>query len=111
MLTSHLVLSALQRSVSSPFKGSNGSNTYFKDVMFAMFRTQLGNLDLAADRYMNPLTTPNYLQYAKDHKFTPESITLPSGVQAHLFGSRSAKKLLVYLHGMLTSNNGTQIGS
>ncbi|KAJ4362383.1 hypothetical protein N0V83_010476 [Neocucurbitaria cava] len=93
------ILSALQRSVSSPFKGSNGSNTYFKDVMFAMFRTQLGNLDLAADRYMNPLTTPNYLQYAKDHKFTPESITLPSGVQAHLFGNRSAKKLLVYLHG------------
>lgn len=64
-----------------------------------MFRAQLGNLDLAAERYLNPPTTPTYLQYAKDNNFTPESITLPSGAQAHWFGSRSATKLLVYFHG------------
>lgn len=68
--------------------------------MFAMFRTQLGNLDLAQDRYMNgPSSTPNYLQYAEQHNFTPESVTLPSGVQAHWLGSKNAKKVLVYLHG------------
>ncbi|KAF1846953.1 alpha/beta hydrolase fold domain-containing protein [Cucurbitaria berberidis CBS 394.84] len=93
------IFSALQRSLSSPFKGANGSNTYFKDVMFAMLRTQLGNLDLAADRYMNGTTTPIYLKYAQDNQFAPESITLPSGTQAYLFGSRSAKKTLIYLHG------------
>jgi hypothetical protein len=67
--------------------------------MFAMFRTQLGNLDIAADRYMNGTTTPTYLKYAQDNKFTPESTTLPSGTQAHWFGSKSAKKVLVYFHG------------
>jgi acetyl esterase/lipase len=94
-----LVGSASGRLVTSPFKGSNGSNTYFKDVMFAMFRTQLGNLDLAQDRYMNGTTTPIYLKFAKDNDFTPESITLPSGAQAHWFGSSSVKKVIVYFHG------------
>jgi hypothetical protein len=68
--------------------------------MFAMFRTQLGNLNLAQDRYMNGTTTPAYLQFAKDNGFAPESMTLPSGTQAHWFGSSSAKKVIIYLHGM-----------
>ena len=87
--------------VTSPFKGSNGSNRYFKDIAFAAVRTQLGNLDLAADRYLNVPTTPMYLKYAKEHKFSPDSIMLPSGAQAHWFGSSSAKKVLVYFHGKL----------
>lgn len=92
--------SALQRSVTSPFKGENGSNTYFKDIMFAMFRTNLGNLDLAQDRYMNGASsTPAYLQHAEKYKFVPDSIKLPSGTQAHWLGSRSAKKVFVYFNG------------
>jgi acetyl esterase/lipase len=67
--------------------------------MFALTRTQLGNLDIASERYMGGTTTSTYLKYAKDNNFTPESITLPSGVQAHWFGSSSAKKLIVYFHG------------
>ncbi|CAN9229090.1 unnamed protein product [Alternaria alternata] len=82
--------SALQRSVTSPFKGENGSNTYFKDVMLAMFRTNLGNLDLAQDRYTNGASsTPTYMQHAEKYKFVPDSIKLPSGTQAHWLGSRS----------------------
>ncbi|KAI4932937.1 hypothetical protein J4E85_003340 [Alternaria conjuncta] len=92
--------SALQRSVTSPFKGENGSNTYFKDIMFAMFRTNLGNLDLAQDRYMNGASsTPTYLQHAEKYNFVPDSIKLPSGTQAHWLGSRSAKKVFVYFNG------------
>lgn len=98
-----VVVAASSRAVVSPFKGSNGSNTYFKDIMFAMFRTQLGNLDLAADRYMNEATSPMYLKYAHDNKFAPDSITLPSGTQAHWFGSSGAKKVLVYFHGMFSA--------
>jgi hypothetical protein len=79
---------------------SNGSNKYFKDVALAMLRTQLGSLTLAQDRYMNGTTTPVYLKFAKDKGFTPESITLPSGTQAHWFGNSSVKKILVYFHGM-----------
>ncbi|KAL6704309.1 hypothetical protein ACN47E_008373 [Coniothyrium glycines] len=93
------IVAGSTRAIVSPFKGSNRSNTYFKDVMFAVFRAQLGNLDLAADRYMNGTTNPVYRKYAHDNNFPPDSITLPSGVQAHWFGSRSAKKVLVYFHG------------
>jgi hypothetical protein len=94
--------SALQRSLISPFKGDNGSNTYYKDIMLALFRTNLGNLNLAQDRYMNGgSSTPTYLKYAKEHSFAPESITLPSGTQAHWLGSKSAKKVLVYFNGRL----------
>jgi hypothetical protein len=75
--------------------------------MFAMFRTQLGNLDLAQDRYMNGTTTPIYLKFAKDNGFTPASITLPSEAQAHWFGSSSAKKVIVYFHGK--SDHNTQL--
>jgi len=94
--------SALQRSLTSPFKGSNGSNTYYKDILLAAFRTNLGNLNLAQDRYMGGgSSTPVYIKYAEDHKFTPESITLPSGTQAHWLGSPQAKKVLVYFHGTI----------
>jgi hypothetical protein len=98
MLIIRTVGSALQRSLTSPFKGDNGANTYFKDILFAMFRTNLGNLTLAEDRYMNGgSSTPTYIKYAEQHRFRPESLTLPSGTQAHWFGSKSAKKVLVYV--------------
>jgi acetyl esterase/lipase len=64
-----------------------------------MLRTQLGNFGLAEDRYMNGTTTPIYVKYAKDNDFAPESITLPSGTQAHWIGSSRAKKVVVYFHG------------
>lgn len=98
----YAVLSASVRLWTSPFKGQKGAPTYFKDVMFAMMRTQLGGLDLAQDRYMNAMTTPTYLKFAKDNGFAPESITLPSGTQAHYIGNKSAKKLIVWFHGILT---------
>lgn len=91
--------SSSKRLITSPFKGANGASTYFKDVAFAALRTSLANLDLTAERFLNGTTTPNYLKYAKDHNFPPETITLPLGEQAHWFGSKTATKVLVYFHG------------
>ncbi|KAJ4332190.1 hypothetical protein N0V87_008560 [Didymella glomerata] len=94
------VAAAAGRAFTSPFKGENGASTYWKDVALAMFRTNLGNLDLAQDRYLGSTTcTPVYHQYCKSYKITPESITLPSGTQAHFLGNKDAPKTLVYLHG------------
>ncbi|CAI9627904.1 unnamed protein product [Alternaria burnsii] len=88
------------RAFVSPFKGSNGASTYFKDVALAAFRTHLGNLNLAQDRYLFGTTsTPIYDQYCSSQKLTPSSITLPSGTQAHWLGDKTAPKILVYLHG------------
>ncbi|KAF5846461.1 hypothetical protein GGP41_003855 [Bipolaris sorokiniana] len=91
---------ALQRSLTSPFKGDNGSNTYFKDIMFAVSRANMGNLDLVHDRYLNGgSTTTNYVKYTEQQKLAPDSITLPSGTQAHWLGKSNASKVLVYFHG------------
>ena len=102
------MFSASCRLFSSPFKGQNGAPTYFKDVIFAMMRTQLGNFTLAQDQYSAVPTTTAYLQFAKDNNFAPESTTLPSGVQAHWIGSQRAKNLIVYFHGEFTDILATQ---
>jgi hypothetical protein len=74
--------------------------------MFAMLRTNLGNLDLAQDRYMNGgSSTPTYLQHAEKYNFVPDSIKLPSGAQAHWLGNRSAKKVFVYFNGRSARSN------
>jgi hypothetical protein len=66
-----------------------------------MMRTQLGGLNIAQDRYMNPPnTTPTYIKFAKENGFVPQSITLPSGAQAHWIGNKSAKQVVIYYHGM-----------
>lgn len=67
--------------------------------MFSMVRAQLGNLDLAQERYMSPLTTPTYIKFAEANGFAPESITLPSGTQAHWIGNKNAKNVILYFHG------------
>jgi len=68
-----------------------------------MMRVQLGNLDTAQERYMNGTTTPIYLKWAQDNNITPESVTLASGTQAHWIGSSTAQKVILYFHGMSSS--------
>lgn len=67
--------------------------------MFAMMRSQLGNMTLAQERYIRPLTTPVYLSFAKGKGFPPDSITLSDGVQAHWIGNKNSQKTIVYFHG------------
>ncbi|KAF2734486.1 alpha/beta-hydrolase [Polyplosphaeria fusca] len=67
--------------------------------MFAMTRTQLGLSSLAQDRFASVPTTTAYLNYAKQHGFVPESITLPSGTKAHWIGNKNAQKVILYFHG------------
>jgi len=45
------------------------------------------------------LTTHIYHSLAKEKNFTPQSIDLPSGVQAHWLGDRNAQVTLVFFHG------------
>ncbi|KAJ8104824.1 hypothetical protein OPT61_g10546 [Boeremia exigua] len=94
------IAAATGRAFTSPFKGSNGASTYFKDVALAAVRTSLGNRDLAQDRYVSSTTsTPLYDQYCASQNIVPSSLTLPSGTQAHWLGNKDAPKVLVYLHG------------
>ncbi|EON69714.1 hypothetical protein W97_08974 [Coniosporium apollinis CBS 100218] len=88
-----------KRMVVSPFKGKNGAPTYFKDVMYAMLRAQLGNMTIPEQKYLYPPTTATYLQVAKEKGFQPDSVVLPDGIQAHWLGPRSKEKVIVYFHG------------
>lgn len=89
--------------VVSPFKGKNGAPTYFKDVMYAMLRAQLGNMTIPEQKYLYPPTTVTYLQVAKEKGFQPDSVVLPDGIQAHWLGPRSKEKVIVYFHGQSVS--------
>ena len=93
------MLAASLRLWTSPFKGQNGAPTYFKDVVFAMIRTQMASLNTAEERHVNGLTKSVYLKYAKDTGFEPKSVILSSGVEAHWLGDDDAEKVIVYLHG------------
>ncbi|KAJ4356585.1 uncharacterized protein N0V89_004620 [Didymosphaeria variabile] len=83
----------------SPFKGQQGAHNYFKDVIFTMMRTQLGNLDLEQEMYTRVPTTETYLNFCKDNGIAPESVTLSSGTQAHWLGNKNAKRVLLWFHG------------
>ena len=91
------VLTVSTRLVTSPFKGSNGAPTYYKDVLASGFRAQLRNLTLEQSAYLNPSTEEAYLAACKIVVISPDSIALPSGVKAHWIGKRNAEKLIVYL--------------
>jgi len=67
--------------------------------MYATFRAQLRTVTLPQTRYLNKPTTETYNDLAKQSNFTPESITLPSGIQAHWLGDKNAKTTFVYFHG------------
>jgi hypothetical protein len=95
------VFSALTRLCTSPFKGSKGAPTYFKDVAFAAVRTQLRSMSIPQSRFLAKSTAESYYEAAKTLKFEPESIDLDGGVQAHWLGDKNAELTLVYFHGKL----------
>lgn len=97
------VTAASARLWTSPFKRQRGAHNYFKDVLFQLMRTQLGNLNLDQEIYSRVSTTEAYLGFCKDHGITPESVTLSSGTQAHWLGNKNAKRVLLWLHGTVST--------
>ena len=93
------VLAASTRLWTSPFKGQHGAHNYFKDVIYAMMRTQLGNMHLDQETYTRVHSTEAYLAFCKTKNIDPETVTLPSGTKAHWFGNKDAKRVIVWFHG------------
>lgn len=83
----------------SPFKGSTGAPTYFKDVAYTAFRAHLENLTLEQGAYLDTPTDDVYRAVCKNLNYHPDSITLSDNVQAHWIGKRDSDKLIVYFHG------------
>lgn len=101
LLTQSPVTAASARLWTSPFKGQHGAHNYFKDVVFQLMRTQLGNLNIDQETYSRVPTTEAYLSFCKDRGITPESVTLSSGTQAHWLGNSNAKSVFLWLHGAI----------
>ncbi|KAF1971008.1 alpha/beta-hydrolase [Bimuria novae-zelandiae CBS 107.79] len=97
--TLNAMLAATARLWTSPFKGQNGANNYYKDVIYAMMRTSLSNLNLEQERYTRVPTTEAYITFCKSNGMTPDSVTLGSGTQAHWLGNKDAKRVLLWFHG------------
>jgi len=92
------VFTTLIRLCTSPFH-RKGAPTYFRDVTYAAFRTQLGLSTLAQEKFVSVATSDAFEAWTKQGKLISDTITLPSGVNAHWIGNSSAKTTLVYLHG------------
>ncbi|KIW03662.1 uncharacterized protein PV09_04984 [Verruconis gallopava] len=90
---------ALIRMTTSPFKGSKGGPTYYRDVFMTLVRTQLRNVSIEQTQYTSKPTGQVYLDFATANKFTPMTDDLGNGGKAHWLGDKSAKVTLVYLHG------------
>ncbi|KAL2357321.1 Alpha/Beta hydrolase protein [Cryomyces antarcticus] len=93
------LLTAVGRMITSPLRGDTGATTYFKDVAYAVLRTQLAHMSLAQEQYMNPSTDENYLELAKNKGFQPDSVVLSDGSKGHWLGNKGAEKVIVYFHG------------
>ena len=67
--------------------------------MYSMTRTQLRNLNIEQAQYLNKPTTEAYLEFAKANKIAPVTDDIGNGAKGHWLGDKSAKVVLLYLHG------------
>ncbi|GAB7365657.1 hypothetical protein MBLNU230_g6998t1 [Neophaeotheca triangularis] len=94
------MVAAALRLVFRPITGGNKPRDLFKDVIFALTRSQLGHANLAQERYMDSTTEANYLALAKKKNFQPEMEVLGStGAKALWMGNKSAEKVILFFHG------------
>jgi len=56
-------------------------------------------MSVASEKYLDPGTEANYLEFAKQRKFQPDSLVLSDGTKAHWVGPRKADKIFVFYHG------------
>ena len=52
-------------------------------------------------RWLNPSTTATYEIFAKQKRFTPETVQLANEAEGSWIGNKDAKNVLVYFHGTL----------
>lgn len=71
----------------------------FKDVAYAVLRSQLASISIPQERYLDNSTESTYLNLAKKEGFQPDSIVLSDGSKGHWLGPRNKDKVMVYFHG------------
>ena len=97
-----VLVSTLLRLFTLPVRaifGGAKANTLLKDIIYTAIRTNISALTPAQENYVKGTTEKIYLDFAKKAKFQPDTDVLSSGMKVHWLGTKSAKKILLYLHG------------
>ena len=90
------IVAATLHLLSLPFSNIARANTLLKDFVFAVLRTHFALVSVATEQWMNPSTEHNYLEFAKQQGFQPDTEVLDSGVRAYWLGPRGSKKIILY---------------
>ena len=85
--------------VTYPIRSKPKAKSLFLDVVYTAVRTLLTNSTIASEKYLDPGTEANYLEFTKKANFQPDSLVLSDGTKAHWVGPRKADKTFVYYHG------------
>lgn len=96
----HLVFSAVAALLVAPFRGKSGAPSWSQHALYAAMRTLMSSSTVAQQQWLCVPTDSIYLQLASSKGFQPDSIVLSDGAKAHWMGRKSAKKILLYFHGL-----------
>jgi len=94
-----VLLAMFTRLITSPFNSRPKAKSLFKDIVYAALRTNLSIITPSQEQWAIKPTESVYLDFTKKAKFQPDTDVLPSGLKAHWLGTKSAQKIILYLHG------------
>jgi hypothetical protein len=90
-----------RRAIVSPFRGANGAPTYSSDVLYSGLRAIVSETSTKQGQYFLPPTETIYKQVCKMRRQKPEIVDLGSGAKGLWIGSRDAKYVMLYFHGIV----------
>ncbi|EMC99246.1 hypothetical protein BAUCODRAFT_146213 [Baudoinia panamericana UAMH 10762] len=93
------VSSALLRLVTRPLTSGAKQNTLFRDVLFALLRTQLSSINTAQEQWSQSTTEKEYNAFMKKRKLEPATEVTQGGVRVHWLGNKNAKMTILFYHG------------
>jgi len=93
------VFTAFSHLLTTPIRWGPRPSSLFKDVAYAAFRTFLGNISIASEKYLDAGSDATYLEFARKRGFQPDTLVLADGTKAHWLGPRQADKVIIFFHG------------
>lgn len=94
------VTSTILATFAGIFRGSEGPALLSECAIAGAFRGVLGASTIHQQQWLLGSAESTYHGFAKKKGFKPEVMVVSGSTKAYWLGNRSAKKLLVYFHGM-----------
>lgn len=91
-----------KRAVTSPFRGANGAATYRRDVLYGGLRAIVSDVSTEQGQYFLASTETTYKHVCRMRRQKTDIVDLGNGAKGLWIGSRDAKYVMLYFHGMLS---------